>query len=131
MKLAEVQRLLKAEVLIDAGKLDREVEMAFCADLISDVLVMCRDQTLLLTGMTHVQIIKTAEICDLAAVVFVRGKRPGPEAVALAEQKGIPLLLSCLTMYESAGLLFCAGLPGINRNSELHMRIDNGQTDRS
>ena len=116
MKLAQIQKILKAEVLVDTGKQDAEIEMAFSADLISDVLLMCREQALLLTGMTHVQIIKTAEICDLAAIVFVRGKRPGPEAIALAEEKGIPLFSSPLTMYEASGILFSAGLPGVARN---------------
>ena len=131
MKLTKVQQLLQAEVLVDAGKLDKEVERAFSADLISDVLVMCRDQTLLLTGMAHLQIVKTAEICDLAAIVFVGGKRPGLEAVALAKQKDIPLLLSRLTMYEAAGRLFAAGLPGVSWNSDLHERIEDERANRN
>lgn len=131
LKLAHIQQILQAEVLAGAGSLDREVEMAFSADLISDILVMCKEHTLLLTGMTHIQIIKTAEICDLAAVVFVRGKRPGPEAIALAAQNGVPLLLSRLTMYESAGLLYCAGLPGINRNPDPCGRAKGERTGQS
>ncbi|HAP31952.1 MAG TPA: hypothetical protein DCQ14_02700 [Firmicutes bacterium] len=118
MKLAQIQKILEAEILVDAGKMDEEIGMAFSADLISDILVMCREQALLLTGMTHIQLIKSAEICDLGAVAFVRGKRPGPEVVALAEQKGIPLLASRLTMYEASGLLFSAGLPGLSRHAE-------------
>lgn len=116
MKLAEVQQILRAEVLVGADKLDREIEAAFSADLISDMLAMCRAQALLLTGVTHVQVVKTAEICDLVAIVFVRGKRPGPETIALAQEKGMPLLLCYLTMYESSGLLFHAGLPGNSRD---------------
>ena len=118
MNLAQIQKILEAEVLVDAGKMDEEIEAAFSADLISDILVMCREHALLLTGMTHIQLIKTAELCDLAAVLYVRGKRPGPEVVALAAQKGIPLLSSRLTMYEASGLLFSAGLPGLSRNTE-------------
>lgn len=123
MKLSEIQRILAAEVLADAGKMDKEIEMAFSADMISDILLMCREQTLLLTGMAHLQVIKTAEICDLAAVVFVRGKRPEREVIELAEQKGIPVLLSKLTLYESSGLLFRAGLPGISLSEEPHGRV--------
>jgi len=117
LKLSEIQQILEAEVLVAAGNMDQEIEMAFSADLISDILVMCREHTLLLTGMAHMQVIKTAEICDLAAVVFVRGKRPGQEVIDLAEKKGIPVLLSRLTMYESSGLLFSAGLPGISKKN--------------
>jgi len=118
LKLAQIQKIIEAEVLLDAGKMGTEIELALSADLISDILLMRREQALLLTGMTHIQLIKSAEICDLAAVVYVRGKRPGPEVVALAAQKGIPLLSSRLTMYEASGLLFSAGLPGHSRYSE-------------
>jgi hypothetical protein len=41
----------------------------------------------------------------------VRGKIPPPETIALAEQKGIPLLASRYTMFETCGRLFKAGLP--------------------
>jgi predicted transcriptional regulator len=123
VKLSEIQRILRAEVLVDAGKLEKEVEMAFGADLMSDILAMCREQTLLLTGMTHIQVIRTAVVSDLAAIIFVRGKRPGPEVIELAEEAGIPLLLCKLTMYEAAGLLFGAGLSGINRDQEPHRGI--------
>jgi predicted transcriptional regulator len=118
LKLAQIQKILEAEVLLDAGKMDEEIEAAISADLISDILLMRREQTLLLTGMTHIQLIKTAELCDLAAVVYVRGKRPGPEVVAFAAQKGIPLFSCRLTMYEASGLLFSAGLPGLTRSLE-------------
>lgn len=123
MKLLEVQRILRADVLVDAHKLDNEVEMAFGADLMSDILAMCREHTMILTGMTNIQVIRTAEMSDLAAIVFVRGKMPGQEIVAMAEEIGIPLLCTKLTMYEAAGLLFSAGLSGINRGAEPHRRI--------
>ncbi|NLJ33557.1 MAG: hypothetical protein GX349_03055 [Firmicutes bacterium] len=126
MKLSEVHRILRAEILVDAGKMDKDVEMAFGADLMSDILAMCQEQTLLLTGMTHIQVIRTAEVSDLAAIIFVRGKRPGPEIIALAKEIGIPLLLCKLTMYEASGLLFSAGLSGIHRDQEPHRRLKGG-----
>ena len=127
MKLSKVQRILRAEVLVDAGKLDKEVEMAFGADLMSDILAMCQEQTMILTGMTNLQVIRTAEMSDLAAVVFVRGKKPDQEIIELAKKIGLPLLCSKLTMYESSGLLFSAGLPGINRNEEPHRGISESE----
>jgi hypothetical protein len=50
-------------------------------------------------------------MAGVAAIVFVRGKIPPPETVALAEEKGIPLLASKYTMFETCGRLFGAGLP--------------------
>jgi hypothetical protein len=64
----------------------------------------------LLTGLTNPQVVRTAEMVGITAVVFVRGKLPPPETVALAERAGIPLLASRYTMYESCGRLYQAGL---------------------
>ena len=50
-------------------------------------------------------------MAEIVAIVFVRGKRPPPETIALAEEKGIPLLASKHTMFEVCGRLYQAGLP--------------------
>ena len=84
--------------------------MACGADLMSDVLAFTHTGTLLMTGLTNPQAIRTAEMAGIVAIVFVRGKLPPPETIALAEEKGIPLLASKYTMYETCGRLYEAGL---------------------
>lgn len=112
MKLADVRKTLQAEVLCGVDRLDDEVGSACGADLMSDVLVHSREKTLLLTGLTNVQIIRTAEVGDLAGIVMVRGKRPGPDVVQMAVSKGIPLMVTKLPMFEACGILYSAGLKG-------------------
>ena len=112
MTLREVQRILQAEVL-SGGDLDSiVVEMACGADLMSDVLAHIEAESLLLTGLTNPQVIRTAEMASVVAICFVRGKRPQPETVALAESKGLPLLATVLPMFESCGRLYREGLIG-------------------
>jgi predicted transcriptional regulator len=94
---------------VDAGLY---VERGSAADLMSDVLAISQTEALLLTGLTNPQVVRTAEMADIKAVVFVRGKYPPPETIALAEEKGIPLLSTSYTMYESCGRLYQAGLRG-------------------
>jgi predicted transcriptional regulator len=107
MTLAEVQRVLDAELLW-ADDLSTKVE-AFCAaDLMSDVLAMSRPGMLLLTGLANRQAVHTAAIVDLAAVVFVRGRRPDDGIISLAREKGIPLMRTARTMFEACGLLYAA-----------------------
>ena len=65
-----------------------------------------------MTGLTNPQVVRTAEMAGIVAIVFVRGKLPPRETIALAEEKGIPLLASRYTMYESCGQVYRAGLPG-------------------
>jgi len=49
---------------------------------------------------------------EIAAVCFVRGKRPPAETVELARQNRIPLLLTGRSMFTACGLLYEAGLQG-------------------
>ena len=85
--------------------------MACGADLMSDVLAFTHAGTLLLTGLTNPQVVRTAEMAGISAIVFVRGKIPPPETIKLAEEKGIPLLATRYTLYETCGRLYTAGLP--------------------
>ena len=119
MKLEEVQKVLDAESARDAhttGRGGLEVSSCHASDLMSDVLTFRGPGSLLLTGLTNAQVIRTAEISDFVAICFVRGKRPQPETVALAEKKDIPLFVAPLSMYESCGRLHAAGLhPGASK----------------
>jgi predicted transcriptional regulator len=112
VKLVEVQKILRAEILCGGENLERDAEIACGADLMSDVLAFTKERALLLTGLTNIQVVRTAEVSDLVGIVFVRGKRPTAEVIGLAEAKGIPLLLSNYPMYESCGLLYKNGLRG-------------------
>ncbi len=112
MRLKEVSEILEAEVLVGEESLDLDITMACGADLLSDVLAFTKSESLLLTGLTHSQVIRTAEIAEIKAVCFVRGKRPSDEMIDLAKEKGIPLLYTSLPMYESCGRLYSRDLPG-------------------
>lgn len=114
MKLSEIKEILQAEVLAGADKLDQEVEYAFGSDLMSDVLAFVNQRILLLTGLTNPQAIRTAEMLDLLAIVFVRGKRPVREAIELGQRKNLILLLTNYTMYESCGRLYKEGLGALS-----------------
>ncbi|MDR2006165.1 MAG: hypothetical protein LBP78_02835 [Acidaminococcales bacterium] len=111
-----MQKILGARVLCCEEILDEvEVKNACGADLLSDVLAFTKEHTLLLTGMTNLQVIRTAEISDLTGVVFVRGKLPREDVLKAAEEKNIPVLLTDHTMYEACGRLYQNGLPGCSR----------------
>lgn len=112
MKLSDVVRILNAEVLCGGDRLDVELVAAFAGDLMSDVLAFAAPRTLLLTGLTNAQAVRTAEVIDAQVIVFVRGKRPVDPIVRLAAEKGLTCLLTSHLMYDSCGLLREAGLPG-------------------
>ncbi len=110
--LEEAKEILKAEVIIGSDKLQMEIKMGCGCDLLSDVLAFIKSESLLLTGLTNTQVIRTAEMSDIVAVCFVRGKMPGEETIRLAKSKSLPLLVTQLPLFESCGQLYKKGLIG-------------------
>jgi predicted transcriptional regulator len=109
MKLQQIISIVDGQVLIDAG-VDREISCAAASDLMSDVLAFAEPYSVLLTGLCNPQVVRTAEMADIAAILFVRGKVPEAETVALAKEKGITLVVTKAPMFEVCGRLYKAGL---------------------
>ncbi len=113
MLLSEIKGVLKAEIL--SGESDeflskKEIHTACGCDLMSDVLAFVKDQSLLLTGLINSQVIRTAEMMDIVAVCFVRGKNPPDEVVELAKEKEITVLTTEYPLYIACGKLYKEGL---------------------
>ncbi len=107
LTLGAVCTLLEAEALVatDPGTPVRAVG---AADLMSDVLAFGTPGMLLLTGLTSAQAVRTAAVADLAGLVFVRDKQVPDEVLALARQRGVPVMRTRMTMFEAAGRLYAA-----------------------
>ncbi|MCX8117691.1 MAG: DRTGG domain-containing protein [Desulfobacterota bacterium] len=115
MRLREIQRLLEGEIVAGTNLLDREIFHAFAADLLSDVLAIARrgaEGAMLITGNVTLQVVYTADVVDLGAILFVRGKRPTEAMIDLANQMEIPLLTTSYIMFETCGRLYQHGLRG-------------------
>ncbi len=112
MTLNDVKIILNAEVIVGEEHLDLEVKTAFGADLMSDVLAFAKAGSLLLTGLTNSQVIRTANILDIAAIILVRGKKPSTETINLAKELKIPLLTTKYILFETAGRLYAKGIVG-------------------
>jgi len=115
MKLRDIMRLLQAELISGTEiQLEKDIASACSSDLMSDVLAFSRSGHVLLTGLANVQSIRTANITEAKAVVYVRGKKPDSEALELARLKDIPVLTTRCMMYEACGLLYQNGLLGVS-----------------
>ena len=113
MRLSDIKEILGADVLVGAEMLDIQVTGGAASDLMSDLLRNPRDGTLLLTGLTSIQAVRTSVISGIVAVIFVRGKKPNSNMMALAKEHNVPLLTTPLNMYSSCGRLFGKGLNSI------------------
>jgi predicted transcriptional regulator len=113
MKLSEVKEILQADVIVGDNKLDIEVSGGAASDLMSDLLRNPKEGALLLTGLTSIQAVRTTVIAGMAAIVFVRGKKPDNELISHAKENDIPILSTPFNMYSSCGRLYSNGLRSI------------------
>jgi hypothetical protein len=112
MKLKQIIKILKAE-LLTSKKGDPDIKMCGGSDLMSDVLFYVKPESMLLTGLTNLQVIYTASTAGIRVICFVRGKKPPKETVELAEKKNVVLITTKFPMFESCGRLHEKGLLGI------------------
>lgn len=110
MKLSDVKNILNANVVAGEKFLDREVYSACGSDLMSDVLAFVKNQALLLTGLVNAQVVRTAEMMDIKAIVFVRGKKPTEDIIELAEEYSMVIMTTDYPLYPACGKLYCEGL---------------------
>ena len=110
MRLDDIVKILDARFFCGEEKSALQITSACAGDLMSDLLAYSHAHALLLTGMANPQVIRTAEVLDLAAIVFINGKEPGSEMIQLAETKAIPLMTTRLPLFISCGLLYTEGL---------------------
>ncbi len=115
MLLQEVVNLISGKILTAEPDLQAEVAGGCGADLMSDVLASAQPHAVLLTGLCNPQVVRTAQIADVAAIVFVRGKVPTQDVIDLANSEGIPLITSPYGTFELCGRLYRAGLPSHER----------------
>jgi predicted transcriptional regulator len=70
---------------------DKEIRGIYISDMVSDIIGI-GEGNLLLTLQTHKNVIAAANLVDVAAIIFSRGKIPADDVIALAAKAGITLL---------------------------------------
>ena len=105
---------------------EQEISYAFCADLMSDALMVMNSvkddrvlkESILITGLTTNQSIRTAEMLDMEVVLLVRGKIPSLKVIDLAKESNIILLSTEYTMFNTSGMMYQDGIKGIIYNQQ-------------
>ena len=110
MKLKEIKELLEAEVLTGGYDLDMELKVGCSSDLMSEILAFGKPGSILLTSLTNIQVINTANVSDINIVCFVMGKIPDENIIKLAEKNDITIFTTRFTTFESCGRLYKSGL---------------------
>lgn len=116
MDLKAIIDLVEGTALNPQVDLNIKIRGGCGADLMSDVLASSQPKAILLTGLTNPQVVRTAQIAEFRAIIFVRGKQPQAETLVIATQENIPLITSPYGMFELCGRLRQAGLPSFETN---------------
>ena len=112
MKIKEIMELLNAELISGEDMLEEEVDYGYGCDLMSDVLAYVESDIVLLTGLVHPQVIRTAEMLDIKAIVIVRGKKPGEDVIRMAKSRELVVMMTKHSLFSASGILYANGLRG-------------------
>lgn len=114
MKLSEIRDILECEVLTGDDDLSAEVHQVVASDGMSEILAFAKSRELMITGLTNIQAVRTADIAGVSAIVFCRGKRPDARVVEFAKKKRIPVLATRMVMFDICAILYNKGLKGVS-----------------
>lgn len=81
---------------------DREVHGGYVGDLLSWVMGRAEADNAWITIMTNVNIAAVGALSDVAVVIVAEGARPDDTVIATAQEKGVNILLTQKTAYETA-----------------------------
>ena len=114
MTLHEIKDLLHCEVLSGGDTLELDVTQVVASDGMSEILASAKSRDLMITGLTNIQSIRTADIAGVCAVIYCRGKLPEKKVIEFARQKRIPVLVTKMGMFDICGVLYNKGLKGVS-----------------
>ncbi|PLX09846.1 MAG: hypothetical protein C0596_00765 [Marinilabiliales bacterium] len=106
-----IDRIEARPVCGDACSLKTDdFEYAFASDLMSDVLRLMIEKTILITGLCNAQTIRTAEMADIKLIIIARGKKADSHMIKIAEESNICLLETDYSVYRVCGELYSYGI---------------------
>ena len=114
MKLKESIELLNAQAHYATDDLlDADIQMARASDLMSEILAEDAIPDMLVTCLCNPQVVRTAMVFGIKAVVFVRGRAVNQKMIDLALQENIVLMTTPESLFSTCGKLYSRGVRGV------------------
>ncbi len=111
MKINKIIDLIEGKIVEGEHYSEENITRIFASDLMSDVLTIKTEEPLLLiTGLSNLQTIRTCEMSDIKAIIFVRGKKSTEDMRKLAAENDMILIETPFSMYRTSGILYNAGI---------------------
>lgn len=113
MNIKEIIGSINGKVICCPEKLSSNIDYAFASDLMSDVLTVEKEDMILITGLSNLQTIRTAEMSEISFIIIARDKKSSTDMISLAEENNIMLIESPFSLFHISGKLYNAGVKSI------------------
>jgi len=110
MNISSIALLIEGTIVSNKDKTAATIKHAFSSDLMSDVLTVDADNTVLITGLANLQTIRTAEMSDIDCIIIARNKKASHEMIDLANQSNIVIIETVFSVFRVSGLLYVNGI---------------------
>jgi hypothetical protein len=110
VRLNEIIELTEAKRVAGNKTNNPDIQKGFSSDLMSDVLTLDEHNIVLITGLSNVQLVRTAEMADIEVVLLARNKIASEEMLELANENGLIILQSPYSIFRASGILYKNGL---------------------
>lgn len=106
MDLGFIVKNLNLIVRSGSGNLAVEVTGGYVGDLLSDVIANSKKGDIWVTRQVHQNIVAVATLKELAGIVLVDNNEPARETLEKAAQENIPVMVSQVPCFETAGRIY-------------------------
>jgi predicted transcriptional regulator len=115
MRIEKIIELIEGEIVTENPDNEIQISLAFCSDLMSDVLTINhhQDDIALLTGLANVQTIRTVEMAGLNLVILVRGKKANNDMIEIAKENDITIIETKYSAFRTSAILYNAGIKSL------------------
>jgi redox-sensing transcriptional repressor len=106
--LEELATRIGATVLTRGRPGATTITRVYAGDRVSDLLNEASAETLLVTNLVSVQMLRVAELMDVPGICFVENVIPEPDIIDVAKANNTLVMVSPQGVYETCGLLYSA-----------------------
>jgi len=110
MKISDVIKNIPSKVIAGEEFLDREVETAYCGDLLSRVMAQGPQNGIWITVQTHTNVIAVATLVEISCIIVPEDIPIDTNTVEKAMEEEIVLISSPLSAFQLAGKLYEMGI---------------------
>jgi hypothetical protein len=105
MKLTCLSEKIGARVVQHGRAEDVEIKRFYAGDKMSDLLEQATEETLLVTTLSNMQLLRVAGLMDVPGICLLNDVVPGPELLKSSIEHGTAILVSKFGMSETCEYL--------------------------